>query len=70
MNKGRITKPDGSVEFVCTECTVLTIMMVDDGFDFPVCATCRWLGERPWIDAATKARLRGQPVPPAGGGNA
>jgi len=70
MANGRITKPDGSVEFTCTECKHQVSMAVDDGFDFPVCATCRWLGERPWLDDATKAKLRGQPVPPATGGSA
>lgn len=46
---GRRTMPDGSVEFTCTECKYDVYMAVDDGFDTPVCLTCRWFGERPQI---------------------
>ena len=47
---GRTRHPDGSVEFVCTGCGARVCAAIDDGFDFCVCATCRFIGERPWLE--------------------
>jgi hypothetical protein len=49
----------GQLEFVCTGCGAHVSKCVDDGFDYPVCHLCQWLENRPQIDAATVARLRG-----------
>jgi hypothetical protein len=51
-------KRDGSREFTCTGCGAHVFQAIDDGFDFPVCATCRWLDERPFIDKGTADRIR------------
>ena len=54
------TQRDGSRELTCTDCGAHVQQAVDDGFAFPVCYVCRFLGEHPQIDEATKARLRGR----------
>lgn len=48
--------PDGSREFVCSECDAPVLQAVSDGFDFPVCKVCRWFGERPQIPKEVRAR--------------
>lgn len=45
----RQVQPDGSVEFICSECESHVFCAVDDGFDFPICMECRWFGERPQV---------------------
>lgn len=40
---------DGTSEFTCTDCHAHVFQAVDDGYDEPVCYTCRWYGERPWL---------------------
>jgi hypothetical protein len=55
-----LPKRDGSREFTCTDCGARVYQAIGAGFDYPVCMLCRWLGERPQIDAATQARLRGK----------
>lgn len=52
----RERRPDGSVTFVCTECDCLTLLPVDDGFDFPVCYMCRWFDGRPWLTEHLRGR--------------
>ena len=52
--------PDGSREFNCTSCGTRVVQCVSDGFDFPVCAICRWFDERPQIPLEVKLRCLGR----------
>lgn len=55
-------RPDGSRQFVCTECGWQICMAIDvdrDGVD--VCHTCRYIGEHPHLPPEVKALLRGEP---------
>lgn len=52
--------PDGSREFVCTDCRIHVIEVVATDFDFPVCSICRFIGERPQLTDEAKAILRGE----------
>lgn len=51
---------DGSREFDCTGCGMHIIQAMSDGFDFPVCITCRWFDERPQIPASVKQGFLGK----------
>lgn len=46
---------DGSIEFKCAGCGEQVFQAVDDGFGFPACFECRWIGEHP---QARKAEAR------------
>lgn len=52
--------PDGSREFVCSDCGSSVLQAVNDGFDFPVCWLCRYFSEHPQIPAEVRDRITGR----------